>query len=152
MLKMKPLVVAIALVGLTHSVSAPAQLADPSKTRSTTQVAPPPTPAPPARQIAAPPPPLPVRQIDPVRPPPPTIPSTLGQRDTAAPVQAGRQTAVPAQQSDAQRIGATPAKVYDRNGRALNGMEQAGPNRVRDTQTGRYYNTVPQGDGQRIGP
>jgi len=150
MLKMKPLVVAIALVGLTHSVSAPAQLADPTKTRSTTQVAPPPPPST-VRQIAPPSPP-PVRQIDPVRPPPPTIPSTLGQRDTAAPVQAGRHTAVPAQQSDAQRIGATPAKVYDRNGRALNGMEQAGPNRVRDTQTGRYYNTVPQGDGQRIGP
>ena len=137
--RMKPLVVAIAMVCLTHGVTAAAQIADPTKTRSTTQIAPPP-------------PPPPVRQIDPVRPPPPTIPSTLGQRDQVPPVKSSPQTTVPAAQGTAPRIGATPAKVYDRNGRALNGMEQAGPNRVRDTNTGRYYNTVPTGDGQRIGP
>lgn len=139
-LKTKPLVIAITLAGLMHSAPAAAQLADPTRTRSTTQVVPPP------------PPPPPVRQIDPVRSTPPSIPSTLGQRDQAAPIQAPQQPAVPAPQDPAQRIGTPAAKVYDRNGRALTGMEQVGPNRVRDTRTGRYYNTVPAGDGQRIGP
>ncbi|HBK45857.1 MAG TPA: classical arabinogalactan protein 4, partial [Xanthomonadaceae bacterium] len=45
---------------------------------------------------------------------------------------------------------AAPAKVYDRRGRPMTGMKPAGPNRVLDTRTGRYYNTVPSGDGQRI--
>jgi len=138
---MKPLAVAMSLLLLMHGLPAHAQLADPTRTRSTTQVAPPP------------PPPPPVRQIELVRPPqPPQMPTTLGQRDQAPPIQAPAQARPPQQQEDPLRIGATPAKVYDRNGRALNGMEQAGPNRVLDTATGRYYNTVPMGDGQRIGP
>ena len=52
---------------------------------------------------------------------------------------------------------ATPAKpqtaqvpVYDQEGRRLNGMRPAGPGRVMDTRTGRYHDTVPSGDGQRI--
>ncbi len=45
-----------------------------------------------------------------------------------------------------------PLKVYDRNGRIVPGMQQAGPNRVLDTRTGRYYDAVPSGDGQRIKP
>lgn len=45
-----------------------------------------------------------------------------------------------------------PAKVYDRHGRIVPGMQQAGPNRVLDTRTGRYYDSVPTGDGQRIKP
>ncbi len=40
--------------------------------------------------------------------------------------------------------------VYDGRGRALQGMQQAGPDRVLDTRTGRYHRTVPSGDGQRI--
>lgn len=40
--------------------------------------------------------------------------------------------------------------VYDREGKPVNGMRQTGPNRVLDTRTGRYYSTVPSGDGQRI--
>lgn len=139
MLKTKPLVVAIALAAVMHGAPAAAQLADPTKTRSTTQIVPPP-------------PPPPVRQIDPVRPPAPTLPSKLGQREQSAPIQAPPPPGVPAPQTPAQRIGTAPAKVYDRNGRALNGMEQVGPNRVRDTRTGRYYNTVPAGDGQRVEP
>lgn len=42
--------------------------------------------------------------------------------------------------------------VYNSNGQQVNGMRQAGPNRVLDTRTGRYYNTVPSGTGQRIVP
>lgn len=45
-----------------------------------------------------------------------------------------------------------PVKVYDRNGRIVPGMQQAGPNRVLDTRTGRYYDSVPTGDGQRVKP
>jgi hypothetical protein len=45
-----------------------------------------------------------------------------------------------------------PPKVYDRHGRIVPGMKQAGPNRVLDTRTGRYYDAVPTGDGQRIKP
>jgi hypothetical protein len=44
----------------------------------------------------------------------------------------------------------TQVKVYDRNGRLIPGMKAAGANRVLDTRTGRYHDTVPIGDGQRI--
>lgn len=40
--------------------------------------------------------------------------------------------------------------VYDEQGRRVEGMRQAGANRVQDTRTGRYHDTVPSGDGQRI--
>ena len=41
-------------------------------------------------------------------------------------------------------------KVYDRNGRIVPGVRPAGPNRVFDSRTGRYYDSVPAGDGQQI--
>ncbi len=44
----------------------------------------------------------------------------------------------------------TARPVYNSHGQQVNGMRQAGPNRVLDTRTGRYYNTVPSGTGQRI--
>lgn len=143
--RINPLAVALALAALVISLPAAAQLANPNpnQTRSSTQLAP------------LPPPPPPVRQIQPVRPTPaPPIPTSLGQREQAAPVQAPPQpqSANPLQKDDAQRVGAQSAVVYDRQGRPLYGMEQAGPNRVRDTRTGRYYNTVPMGVGQRIKP
>jgi len=40
--------------------------------------------------------------------------------------------------------------VYDEHGQRMTGMRQAGANRVLDTRTGRYHDTVPSGDGQRI--
>ncbi len=43
-----------------------------------------------------------------------------------------------------------PLRVYDRNGRPLQGMKAAGPGRVLDTRTGRYHDTVPSADGQRL--
>ncbi|MBD7922442.1 hypothetical protein [Xanthomonas bonasiae] len=43
-----------------------------------------------------------------------------------------------------------PVKLYDRGGRVIPGAVQVGPNRVLDTRSGRYYSTVPSGDGQRI--
>ena len=45
---------------------------------------------------------------------------------------------------------ARPRPVYDEQGRRVEGMRQAGANRVQDTRTGRYHDTVPSGDGQRI--
>ncbi|HBS54912.1 MAG TPA: classical arabinogalactan protein 4, partial [Stenotrophomonas sp.] len=43
-------------------------------------------------------------------------------------------------------------KVYDRNGRIVPGVRPAGPNRVFDSRTGRYYDSVPAGDGQQVKP
>jgi type IV secretory pathway VirB10-like protein len=140
--KKKPLVAAISLLCVAAALPVAAQVVDPTQTRSTTRV------------VSPPPPPPPPRQIDAPRPsPPPAMPTRLDQRDRPPPIQAPAPR-TPRQNDDdgAHHIGAEPAKVYDRNGRELSGMEQAGPNRVRDTRTGKYYNTVPAGDGQRIKP
>lgn len=48
------------------------------------------------------------------------------------------------------QVPASTPMVYDRNGRLLQGMQPAGPNRVLDTKTGRYYDAVPAGDGMRV--
>jgi len=139
--RMKPLAAAISLLVLVASLPLAAQVADPTQTRSTTRV------------IQPPPPPPPPRQIEPVRTtPPPPMRTDIGQRDQAPPVNTPAQQPARQQDDDARRIGAEQAKVYDRSGRELSGMEQAGPNRVRDTRTGKYYDTVPMGDGQRIKP
>jgi hypothetical protein len=42
--------------------------------------------------------------------------------------------------------------IYGSNGQPLNQMQETSPNRVLDTRTGRYYDTVPSGDGQRVVP
>lgn len=42
--------------------------------------------------------------------------------------------------------------VYNSKGLPVEGMRQAGPNRVFDERTGRYYTTEPSGVGQRIVP
>ncbi len=54
-------------------------------------------------------------------------------------------TAAPVKQPAARQ-----RPVYDEQGRRVEGMRQAGANRVQDTRTGRYHDTVPSGDGQRI--
>ncbi|MDR6673236.1 hypothetical protein [Xanthomonas sp. 1678] len=87
----------------------------------------------------------------PVTPPPTApMPSGLGQRAQPAPIpqQGPSRPAAPA--STAPGTTPAPAKVYDRSGRLIPGAVQAGPNRVLDTRSGRYYSTVPSGDGQRI--
>ncbi|WP_295927511.1 hypothetical protein [uncultured Xanthomonas sp.] len=43
-----------------------------------------------------------------------------------------------------------PVRLYDRRGQLVPGAMQVGPNRALDTRTGRYYDTVPSGDGVRI--
>ncbi|WOS40411.1 hypothetical protein [Xanthomonas rydalmerensis] len=43
-----------------------------------------------------------------------------------------------------------PVRLYDRSGQVIPGAMQVGPNRALDTRTGRYYDTVPSGDGVRI--
>ncbi|MXV07750.1 MULTISPECIES: hypothetical protein [unclassified Xanthomonas] len=43
-----------------------------------------------------------------------------------------------------------PVRLYDRSGQVVPGAMQVGPNRALDTRTGRYYDTVPSGDGVRI--
>lgn len=47
---------------------------------------------------------------------------------------------------------AVQGKVYDRYGRIVPGARQVSPNRVLDTRTGRYYDSIPSGDGQQIKP
>ena len=42
--------------------------------------------------------------------------------------------------------------IYDSKGQRVEGMRQAGPNRVFDQRTGRYHTTEPSGVGQRIVP
>ena len=65
------------------------------------------------------------------------------------------QPAQPIRSTGPAQIAPTPApkpadKVYDRNGRIVPGVRPAGPNRVFDSRTGRYYDSVPAGDGQQI--
>ena len=77
----------------------------------------------------------------PVVPPPQVLPSP--------------QPAQPIKSTGPAQIAPTPGpkpadKVYDRNGRIVPGVRPAGPNRVFDSRTGRYYDSVPAGDGQQI--
>ena len=65
------------------------------------------------------------------------------------------QPAQPIRSTGPAQVAPAPApkpadKVYDRNGRIIPGVRPAGPNRVFDSRTGRYYDSVPQGDGQQI--
>ena len=45
----------------------------------------------------------------------------------------------------------TPATVIDANGKPVRGALQVSPNRVYDPATGRYYQTTPSGQQQKIG-
>ncbi|HEL2979341.1 TPA: classical arabinogalactan protein 4 [Stenotrophomonas maltophilia] len=97
----------------------------PTATRGATRVSPPPVAPPP--QAA--------------RPQPQVLPSP--------------QPAQPIKSTGPAQVAPSPSpkpadKVYDRNGRIIPGVRPAGPNRVFDSRTGRYYDSVPQGDGQQI--
>lgn len=70
-----------------------------------------------------------------------------GQQLRTQPIQSTR----PGQVTPIQAPAATP-KVYDRNGRIIPGVKPAGANRVLDTRTGKYYDSVPSGNGQQIKP
>lgn len=106
-------------------------------------------------QMAAP------RKPTDTRPPTPVVPA---QAPSPAPVNTPAQTTQQLRTHPIQSQGpaqvvpppppatTAPPKVYDRHGRIVPGMKQAGPNRVLDTRTGRYYDAVPTGDGQRIKP
>lgn len=122
---MKPTLPLLLIALLPALALAQVPTADPTATRSTTTVAPAPVVPPP--QAA--------------RPQPQVLPSPQ-------PAQPIRSTG-PAQVAPASAP--KPAdKVYDRNGRIVPGVRPAGPNRVFDSRTGRYYDSVPQGDGQQI--
>lgn len=100
---------------------------DPTATRSATRVAPPAVPAP-----------------QPVRPQSQPLPPAQPQ-----------QPAQPIKSTGPAQVAPTPApalpdKVYDRNGRIVPGVKPVGPNRVFDSRTGRYYDSVPTGDGQQL--
>lgn len=80
------------------------------------------------------------------------VPSSLDARPQTSssahkPAKAKSASAVAADNGAADR---RPVKLYDRSGRVIPGAVQVGPNRVLDTRSGRYYSTVPSGDGQRI--
>jgi hypothetical protein len=103
-------------------------------------------------QLRQPPSPTETRPVSLPSPPRSSQDSDKGNRDSSdvqreeSPT-AGRKPASsprPITQPAAQR------PVYDERGQRMNGMRQAGENRVMDTRTGRYYDTVPSADGQRI--
>ncbi|HFF6214251.1 classical arabinogalactan protein 4 [Stenotrophomonas maltophilia] len=123
---MKPIppLLLMALLPLVAQAQVPTS-SSPTSTRSATTVAPQPVVPPP--QAARPQP-----QVLPSPQPTQPIKSTGPAQVAPAPVP-------------------KPAdKVYDRNGRIVPGVRPAGPNRVFDSRTGRYYDSVPAGDGQQI--
>lgn len=122
---MKPRLVLLlsALVPLLAQAQVPT--GSPTATRSSATVAPPPVAPPPQAS----------------RPQPQVLPSPQ-------PAQRIRSTG-PAQVTPTPAP-ALPDKVYDRNGRIVPGVKPVGPNRVFDSRTGRYYDSVPTGDGQQI--
>lgn len=105
-------------------------------------------------------------------PPPPRatpVPSGLDQRPQAAPIPTPRTGPIPSNLGDRPQAPAQdqrahpalpggvadpsarrPVRLYDRSGQVIPGAMQVGPNRALDTRTGRYYDTVPSGDGVRI--
>ncbi|AWH27907.1 MULTISPECIES: classical arabinogalactan protein 4 [Stenotrophomonas] len=122
----RPLVLLLsALLPLVAQAQVPT--GNPTGTRSSTTVAPPPV---------APP-------VQPARPQPQPLPSPQPRQPIKATGPAPI-TTTPAP--------ALPDKVYDRNGRIVPGVKPVGPNRVFDSRTGRYYDSVPQGTGQQIKP
>jgi len=90
--------------------------------------------------------------------PPPVAPQAPPQpANPELPVQVPRQQAQPIRSTGPAQVTPAPAtraadKVYDRNGRIVPGVRPAGPNRVFDSRTGRYYDSVPAGDGQQVKP
>ncbi|MGF6419640.1 hypothetical protein ABH900_003154 [Stenotrophomonas sp. AN71] len=122
---MKPCLPLLLIALLPALALAQVPTADPTATRSATTVAP---------ASVAPPP-------QPARPQPQVLPSPQ-------PVQPIKSTG-PAQVAPAPALNPSD-KVYDRNGRIIPGVRPAGPNRVFDSRTGRYYDSVPQGSGQQI--
>ncbi|WP_303637770.1 classical arabinogalactan protein 4 [Stenotrophomonas tuberculopleuritidis] len=102
---------------------------DPTATRGGTRVAPTTTPAPPPARSQ--PQPQAVPSVQPVQPAQP-IRSTGPAQITPTPA------------------ATLPDKVYDRNGRIVPGVKPVGPNRVFDSRTGRYHDSVPTGNGQQI--
>lgn len=79
-------------------------------------------------------------------------PTALQQRQPAAvPVRAATD-ARPGNSTSARTASRadTGGKIYDRDGRLLSDMRPVGQNRAFDTRTGRYYDTVPMADGQRV--
>lgn len=117
-----------ALLPLVAQAQVPTS-SSPTATRSANSVNPPP--------VAPQPPPQPVR---------PDLPVTIAPQPPRPIRSTGPAQAVPA---PAPRV---QDKVYDRNGRIVPGVKPAGPNRVFDSRTGRYYDSVPAGDGQQIKP
>lgn len=87
-----------------------------------------------------------------MQPPPAAapVPSQLGQRPAAPTIPTHGPAQMPTAPAGSQVAPAGAPMVYDRNGRLLQGMQPAGPNRVLDIKTGRYYDAVPAGDGMRV--
>lgn len=111
-------------------------------TRSSNTLQPITTPTPVQATVA---PPRPVQSTPTMTP----VPSQLGQRPNAPTIPTRGPAQTPVAPAGSQVPASTPM-VYDRNGRLLQGMQPAGPNRVLDTKTGRYYDAVPAGDGMRV--
>lgn len=145
---MKPYLRTLPLSGLLAAAVAGAQaLPDTTPTaqpRTGPRVAPATTPAAPSRRGTAP-----AATPRPLATPRPTTLERPAPLSSPVPGTAGTQRDGQAPARTAPRVG-VPDKIYDRDGRLLPGMRSAGPHRVLDTRTGRYYDSVPAGDGQRI--
>lgn len=119
-------------------------------------------------QIAPPPRPTATRPVSAPQPAPTPLPTTVQPAPAQslsgqmAPVKSSSQTQQQLRSHPIQTQGpsradpitgpALQSKVYDRHGRIIPGARQVGPNRVLDTRTGRYYDSLPSADGQQIKP
>ncbi len=141
----------MAAIALLAPTLAPAQSLDPSPssptaTRQSTTLAAPPAPKSASASFGSDDRPQPAQSA----PRATGVPSSLGERPPSSSSKATKAAPASAKGSADAANARRPVKLYDRGGRLVPGAVQVGPNRVLDTRSGRYYSTVPSGDGQRI--
>lgn len=114
-------------------------------------------------QLGPPPNPTATRQAPPPTRPAPVRPAPVDSlAGQMAPVKSNSQVQEQLRTHPIQADGVAPVqpiqgpapqpKVYDRHGRIIPGAKPAGPNRVFDSRTGRYYDAIPSGQGQQVKP
>ncbi len=91
-------------------------------------------------------------QVAPATTPSQSVASDPSQRSQAPSISAkgpALDAAKPVQSASTQPQSG-PLRVTDARGQLVSGAVQIGPNQVMDPTTGRSYNTIPDGNGQRI--
>lgn len=102
-------------------------------------------------QLKPSPPPTETRPVSQPQPPPLSTAPAAEPDKEAAPATPPRPANKPRPRPIAQPAPA-PRPIYDSKGQPAPQMRQAGANRVMDTRTGKYYDTVPSGTGQQVVP